>query len=42
MSSQNVTLKVNSEKLTEYLQTGLNKFINLEAFRLVDRAMGVV
>ncbi|MBT4021811.1 type I restriction endonuclease subunit R [archaeon] len=32
----------NPEKLSEYLQTGISKFINLEAFRLAAREVGVI
>jgi len=32
----------NPEKLTEYLQTGINKFINLEAFKLATAKLGII
>ena len=31
----------NPEKLTEYLQTGISKFINLEAFKLTSKKLGI-
>ncbi len=32
----------NPERLTEYLQTGISKFINLEAFRLTARSLSIL
>jgi len=38
----NYFIEHNPEKLTEYLQTGISKFINLEAFRLTVKSLGIV